>query len=548
MAENNRLDTLELTVDAQPLPAELYGTLTLVRVEESVQLPDTFLLRFDDPQFELLDRGLFTIGTTIEVAFRAEDDAVAVTGGEITAIAIEQGREGLHELVLTGFDLTHRLAREPKTRSFVQMTDADIVGQVADEYGFAAQIEATGEVHPHVLQYDETDYAFLSRLARRDGFDFWIADQTLHYSPRPSSDAAPPVLRWGDNLHRFKVRISAAERCDEVTVQGWDPVAKRTIVGRATSGDTGTTASAAVELADDARRAFGPVRRFAGRFPVETQADADRLAASLLLRASGSEVFARGEAAGDPMLAAGSEVEVEQVGERMSGRYLVTSVRHVFTAGAPYVTQFVCGGKDPTALPDLLTSAAGRRSGPDGVVTGVVTNCDDPERLGRVKVKFSWLTDHDETTWARVASPGAGSGRGLQFLPEVGDEVLVAFEHADVGRPVIVGGLWNREDPLPAADAVTGGLVSTRVLTSRAGHRLEFTDDGTGAATLALADDRTALVLETGDSSLIGQQRLSVQAQEVRVTADRKLTLSAPQIEISADAEVKVSGGVIRLN
>lgn len=550
MAEENRLAAVELTVGGRPLPAERYAALTLVRVEESVQLPDAFTVRFDDPNFELFDGGELTVGARVDIAFRGERDLVTVTTGEVTALSVEQGADGLHELVLTGLDVTHRLARGPKTRSFVQMTDADIAARIAGEYGLETGIDATGEVHEYVLQTSQTDYAFLTQRARRIGFDLWITDRTLHFKPRPVAASSPPALVWGENLHRFKVRFSSADRCDEVTVRGRDPVAKRTVLGRATEGDPGTTIPAAAELAEAARGAFGPTTRFAGQFPVSTQAEADALASSLLLKATGGEVVARGEAAGDPLLAAGAEVTVERMGERLSGSYRLTSVEHSYGTGSPYVTRFVCGGKEPAALADLVgapSAAAEDRRGWGSLVVGVVTNCDDPEGLGRAKVKYPTLTDDDESAWARVVAPGAGPGRGLQCLPEVGDEVVVGFELDDKRRPLILGGVWNREDPPPDGKTVSNGQVRSRLWTSRDGHRLEL-GDGDGTVTLALGDATPALVLDQAETTLTGERRLAVSGQEITVTADRKLTLKAPQIEITADAEVKVSGGLIRLN
>ena len=91
-------------------------------------------------------------------------------------------------------------------------------------------------------------------------------------------------------------------------------------------------------------------------------------------------------------------------------------------------------------LLDLLTdNAAANSHRLYGVVVGLVTNNQDPDKLGRVKVRFPWLGDSDESAWARLATPMAGKDRGLYFLPEVDDEVLVVFEHGDLRFPYILG-------------------------------------------------------------------------------------------------------------
>lgn len=115
----------------------------------------------------------------------------------------------------------------------------------------------------------------------------------------------------------------------------------------------------------------------------------------------------------------------------------------------------------------------------NGVVVGIVTNNNDPENHGRVKVKFPWLSDELESDWFRVSSPMAGAGRGMMFMPEVDDEVLVAFEHGNPQRGFVVGSLWNGKDRTPMAvqDAVVGGKVRRRRIQSRTGHTIEMDDD-----------------------------------------------------------------------
>ncbi|MEV6596438.1 VgrG-related protein [Actinoplanes sp. NPDC051346] len=549
MAEaTRRLDGVVLTVDGRPLAPELYPRVALVRVEESVHLPDFFSVHFDDPHFELFDRGTFTIGTRMEIAFRAEGDPVVVTSGEITAVVVEPGMSGRHELVLTGFDLTHRLAREPKSRSFQRVTDADIAARIAGEYGLDADVDGTAGVHDYVLQAGETDYAFLRRRASRIGYDVWISDRTFFFKKAPRSSAAPPKLRYGEKLSRFSVRFSAAERCDEVQIRGWDQLGKEPVTGRATQTDPGTDAPAARELADAARRAFGQVKRNAGQFPVVDQAEADALASSLLLRASGEEAVLRGEAAGDPMIGAGAKVHIEGVGSRMTGDWRVTSVEHTYGAGKPYVTRFVCGGKEPAGLADLTSpGTGGGRQGWSGLVVGIVTNNDDPEKLGRVRVQFPTLSSDDESAWARVTAPGAGNRRGLQWLPEVDDEVLVGFELGDHSRPVVLGGLWNRRDSPPRPEAASNGSITQRLLVSRADSRLTLDDDQPSVA-LSLGGSPCIVKLEKSESSLTGDQKLVLSAAQIEIKATQKLTLSGAQIEITSSGPLAASGKPIRLN
>jgi len=248
----------------------------------------------------------------------------------------------------------------------------------------------------------------------------------------------------------------------------------------------------------------------------------------------------RGEAAGDPLIGAGAKIHIEGVGSRMTGTWRVTAVEHTYGAGRPYVTRFVCGGKEPGGLADLTGTAAAHR-GWGGLVVGIVTNNDDPERLGRVRVQFPTLSASDESAWARVAAPGAGPSRGLQWIPAVDDEVLVGFELDDHARPVILGGLWNRKDVPPAPDDV----VNQRLLVSRTDSRLLFDED---EVRLSLGGSPCLVKLDKSESSVAGDQKLVLSATSIEVKATQKLVLSGAQVEITSSGPLTASGKPIRLN
>lgn len=123
------------------------------------------------------------------------------------------------------------------------------------------------------------------------------------------------------------------------------------------------------------------------------------------------------------------------------------------------------------------------------MVIGIVTDNKDPENAGRVKVMYPWLTEGHTSYWARTCSQMAGKGRGFYNLPEIGDEVMVAFEHGEISRPIVMGMLWNGKDGIPDAKSSSnnkpvlggGSEVNRRSYMTRIGHLLDFDDtDGKG--------------------------------------------------------------------
>jgi uncharacterized protein involved in type VI secretion and phage assembly len=141
-----------------------------------------------------------------------------------------------------------------------------------------------------------------------------------------------------------------------------------------------------------------------------------------------------------------------------------------------------------TSLIDLLSPKQGGANEPGrffGVVVGIVTNNQDSGGMARVRVKFPWLSDDNESWWARIAVPMGGNGRGTYFLPEVDDEVLVAFEHGDVRSPYVIGALWNGKDAPPTTNS--DGQNNIRVIHSRSGHLIRL-DDTNGNEKIEVID------------------------------------------------------------
>ncbi len=195
-----------------------------------------------------------------------------------------------------------------------------------------------------------------------------------------------------------------------------------------------------------------------------------------------------------------------------------------------------------------------------GVVPAIVTSVDDPTNVGRVKVKFDWLEDGPEGYWARVAAPMAGSDRGCFLMPEIADEVLVAFDHGQVDSPYIVGYCWSNPDSPPFSGdrqkrgikTVAGhelvfddnpGSSPTISLTTQGGFKLLLDEGGSkitlstqGGVTIEMDDTppQVRVTLPTGDSITLGASGLAVNVTgNVGVTA-LAATVTAPSVTIDA--------------
>lgn len=167
-----------------------------------------------------------------------------------------------------------------------------------------------------------------------------------------------------------------------------------------------------------------------------------------------------------------------------------------------------------------------------GVVVGIVTNNRDPDGMGRIKVRLPALSDTDESNWARIAAPMAGKDRGVYLLPEIDDEVLVAFEHGNPSSPFILGALWNGQDPPPSQNE--DGKNDVRVIKSRSGHVIRLTDKE-NEEKIEITDSKgNSLTFDTANKL-------------IKIDSSQDITLSAANGTIKLDAkaiEIASSGAV----
>ena len=173
-----------------------------------------------------------------------------------------------------------------------------------------------------------------------------------------------------------------------------------------------------------------------------------------------------------------------------------------------------------------------------GVEVGIVTNVQDPEKLGRVKVCFPRLPGKPESDWVRVVQPAAGAGRGFYWLPEVNDEVLVAFERGEAHRPYVVGALWNGKDK-PMATAYTADNT-TRMIQTKSGHQI-ILDDKKGAEKIIISDKSGKRTM-TFD---VKNKKFLIEAKEgdVEIHAEKKIILECEDLEIKTKKTGKIDIG-----
>ncbi|MEU0283157.1 MULTISPECIES: VgrG-related protein [unclassified Streptomyces] len=601
---------------ARALPDDLQARVLRAVVDSRTHLPAMVEITFRDDDADILDRTGITFGSRIEVWTDAGEsgEPALVGAGEVTAVEGEYVDLSMITVV-RAYDAGHRLQRRSRVRTFENATDSDIARRVAREAGLrVGRVEPTRTSHRHIGQLNQTDWDFLTWRCQEIGYEFGVAEDGFFFRPVAGARDTPIPLELQRDLWTFRPRVTAGNMAPEVELRAWDPLEARVV---STTVDTaahtadldGTTVSEAVRGAAGSCPPAPPPAGDPSRGPAAT-ANGHIVTGTLPAvgaalgaatreavqgpagRLGGSFAEAQGIALGDPRLRAGAAVRVAGAPPLFSGTWTVAAAQHVFDAlEGGYRTRLQLGSAEDRTLLGLTAGAAGASApGPraEGLMCGVVTDVNDPEDTGRVRVSLPWLDPSFVTDWAPVVQAGGGRRAGAMLLPDVDDQVLLGFELGDSRRPYVVGGVLSKaSDYRPAGPAVeaTGHTaeVVRRGIVSPSGNMLAFHDKmppspqqpptasaivlGTRDASLGLAIDQVAgtltltcrprppdskaaagrLHIDCGDGGTV--EISAGQGGNVSIDGGASLSLRAQSsISIESTGTVAIKGSTIELN
>ncbi len=284
-------------------------------------------------------RNQLEFGKTLAVELGAGDRARTVFSGRISALEAEYPPDGGARIVALAEDRLQDLRMTRRTRSFEDVSDEDVMNQIASEHSLTPQLSVSGPTYKVLAQVNQSDLAFLRERARAANAELWLDGTTLYAKARPERDGETVELRYGAGLIAFRVRADLAHQCSEVGVSGWDVAAKEAIeetgdssaIGAELNGDVGGTSI--LEQAFAARK-----ERVVHTIPL-TSEEARSLAQARYRERARRFVTGTGLADGDPRLRVGTTVSLSGLGDLFNGRYYIARVRHSYDETNGYRTE-----------------------------------------------------------------------------------------------------------------------------------------------------------------------------------------------------------------
>ncbi len=336
---------IKILIQGKALAPEAEADLISATISEDLEAPSMFELKFvtwdvEKQQFTWIDGDIFELGDQVEIQLGYEKDLKTVMVGEVTGLEPEFGQDTTPILVVRGHDLRHRLLRGRQTKSFTQMKDSDIVSQIAREKGLTTKAEDTKVKLEYVLQHNQTDWEFLQERAARIGYEVMLEDKTLYFRPHDSGQEKLFTLTYGDDLLDFLPRLSTMTQAYQVRVQGWLPLDKKSVFGKAAAGKEGAKMGGDTSGAKAVQKAFSLASHTVVSQPVSSKAEADQMALGQFQNIVIAYITGEGTCHGIPDLRIGKTIEIAGVGKRFSGLYYVSATEHNYGREQGYKTSF----------------------------------------------------------------------------------------------------------------------------------------------------------------------------------------------------------------
>ncbi|MBD78260.1 MAG: hypothetical protein CL840_05005 [Crocinitomicaceae bacterium] len=529
----------------------------------------------ESQSFEISDSDVFKPGAEIEIKLGYKSDNDPIFKGVVTKQSIRVDSGSVSSLQITLKDKAAELTKGKKSTIYSKMTDSAIMEKIINDAGFTPKVTATSFENPQLPRVNSTDWDFINTRAGLYGMQVSTnVDEVIIAKPNPTDEPELQV-QFGYDMIDFDTEVDGSDQYEGVECSAWSSDDQDMIKGTA---EDPTLSSMGNIPESDLEEVLS-----AGKMELTTSAGLteDELkiwASGIYERLSLSRFKGNVTFNGTAKAKVNSTIKLLGLSDRFNGNSFITGITHSIDGGK-WITKANIG-IEPTSFAEKNASSSPSSSGiiPSvaGLQIGVVTKVDsDPDKKFRIQVSVpAWGKDSDPV-WARISTFYAGNGIGAFFMPEVNDEVILAFVNDDPTDIVIMGCLYSSKSfPPPVPQIDEKNTIKTLVTQSKL--QLKFDDDKKiitvltpGENTMVISDEDKNITVQTSGGNkmvlsdndkgitLTDQNGNQIQMNDSGIVVESKsdLTLKAAQgvkiqgatIEATGDQSVKATGGTLNL-
>ena len=493
---------------------------------------------------QAIDKAQKYVGQEIKISIvptAMSTDSPLIFNGIITETQMVRTSGASGGIIINGFSNTILMEGTPNIRSFTDQSLSDIVKEVSKTYpekslNIAVSIQNHSTL-PYTVQYNESDFAFVSRMAQKKGLWFYYNGEELLFGKPKSKNF---TLEYGRTLHSFNIEMRAKSLGFEYL--GYDPSSGETQkansmeVNHAPEGYSKTIFESSKKLFPNTSTMLYSHSLEEGNSRTHL---VDRVTTQLQSRTA-DLVTAKGDS-DETGLRIGDVITIKEpsfsltgnildgLQEQNFGNYIITDIMHVCDESGTYHNSFDAVPENVLSPPyGNVHSFPVAESQPATVISN-----DDPAGLGRIQVAFAWQEASGKNTpWIRMTNPHSGGGKGFYFIPEVGEEVLIAFEGGNAEKPFVLGAMYNGG----ASSGYANSENSIKAIHTRSGHIIKFTEDESIIITDKSGNE---IQLDT-----VGSNINITAPNDINISAGGNMTLSAGKnISLGATENITETAG-----
>lgn len=470
------------------------------------------------------------VGGKITIQINAVETAGTLKfSGLVTQVEASRHSSHAGDIIISGFSPTVLLDSGPHCKSWEKKAVKNIAQDVLKHFPqnvLQPKIApVNGETLSYTVQYKETAWQFLNRMAATYGEWFFYDGQKLVFGP-PQGEKAKLV--YGSNLEHFSMALQVRPAkfqlmsYDYMNSQVYDATPAG-IAGKAGLNDWGKHALQKSEQFYASQPKYWHNQFLTNKKQLDDYTN-------VRAAAQGSGMVNFNGSCSQPGLQVGGNINVQgrnifSGGDEAFGDYVITSVQHYCDGQGNYSNNFEA---IPASIkvPPVATVNEPRCE----TQSAFVTDNHDPKGLGRIRVKFHWMNGSEKSPWLRVTTPHAGGGKGMFFIPEVGEEVIVGFEGDSSVKPYVIGAVYHGK----ANNSYANAGNDVKALQSRSGNKMVF-HDAEGSVHLSDA--------KGNDMKMDGKGNITVKSTETIV-----LVCGESKIEMKKDGTITINGKKITVN
>lgn len=536
-----------VTSNGRPLPEA--AAIRRIEVHRALNKVPTATLVMSDGDmanetFPISESDAFVPGAEVSIKAGYGEQATEIFKGIVMRHSLRIDGDNDAALIIECRDPAIRMTVGCTAAQYIDQSDSDVMNRLIGAAGLVAQVAATTQIHPNLVQLPCSDWDFLLARAEALGFYVAVSDGTVSVGPPATAGEAVLKVTYGVDLIALQADLDAHHQFATVTARAWDMATQAVVNGSearpAALNAQGNLSQAALAEALNNKEI---TLQTGAPWP---QPSLSTWAAAVQQKSGLARLCGRMTFQGSALAAVDRLIELGGVGGRFNGLVYVSGLTHRLEAGN-WLTDVDFGM--PMAGMTPRAEQAAPSPGRQGLHSGVVLKLEsDP--LGQQRIQVSVPSVGIERIWARLAQLQASKGFGSFFLPEVGDEVLLGWFDQDPDFPVVLGSFYSSKHLPPYALAAENDI---KAFVTRSKCKLAFDDDRRrvilttpGMNQVVLSDDTQSIVITDQSNNRIEMTPGGItltSGKDIVMTAAGKITLAAGgTVEATAMADLKLSG------